>query len=65
MSAIGVLFANLNVVKVGEIDGFEIILLDSFSEISDSNKLLLNTGFCVVSTNIITQMIDANADLYL
>jgi hypothetical protein len=65
MSAIGVLFANLNVVEVGEIDGPEIILLDFFTEISDSNKLLLNAIFCVVNINIMTQMIDANDDLYL
>jgi hypothetical protein len=64
-SGIGVLLANLSVVKIGVIDGFEIMPLESLSEISDINSSFSTKEICVVNTKIITQIKGASGNLYL
>ena len=55
--------ANLSVVEIGEIDGFNTKLLDSLSEISDSKVLFSKKGNCVVEIKISTQISDFKNDL--
>ena len=50
--------ANLSVVEIGEIDGFNTKLLDSLSKISDSKELFSKKENCVVDIKISTQKSD-------